>query len=78
MKRTPLLFVILALAVFSVSCTTTTTTQLLPDGTKVVVVAKSSDPVAIKAALDAASIIAPVVEKLAIEQAAKQDNPSNK
>ena len=55
------------------ACTTTTTTSVLPDGTKIVVVARSSDPVAIKAALDAATALAPTVERIAIEQAAKKD-----
>ena len=50
------------------SCTTTVTTNTLPDGTKVTVTAKSSDPVAIKAALDAATLIVPVVEQLATKQ----------
>jgi len=50
------------------SCYTTVTTNTLPDGTKVTVTAKSSDPVAIKAALDAATLIVPVVEKLAVKQ----------
>ena len=55
------------------SCTVTTTTNTLPDGTKVVVVAKSSDPVAIKAALSAAELIAPVVERIALDQDAKKE-----
>ncbi len=63
---------ILALAVCA--CTTTTTTSLLPDGTKVVIVARSSDPVAIQAALDAAEIIIPVVEMIAVDQ---RDSKSN-
>jgi hypothetical protein len=49
-------------------CSVTTTTNTLPDGTKVVVVAKSSDPIAINAALTAAEIIAPVVERIAANQ----------
>lgn len=57
---------ILALALCA--CTTTTTTSLLPDGTRVVIVARSSDPVAIQAALDAAEIIIPVVEMIAADQ----------
>ena len=55
------------------SCTVTTTTNTLPDGTKVVVVAKSSDPVAIKAALSAAELIAPVVERIALDQDAEKE-----
>ena len=55
------------------SCTVTTTTNTLPDGTKVVIVAKSSDPVAIKAALSAAEIIAPVVERIALDQDAEKE-----
>lgn len=63
-----LIALVAALVLVTSSCTTTTTTNLLPDGTKVVIVAKSSDPVAIKAALDAAAIIGPVVERLAAKQ----------
>ena len=66
MKISDLLAAIACLALCS--CTTTTTTSLLPDGTRVVIVARSSDPVAIKAALDAAEIIIPVVEMIAAEQ----------
>ena len=58
------------------ACTTTTTTNVLPDGTKVVIVARSSDPVAIKAALDAAAIITPVVERLAAKQTKAQIQPT--
>lgn len=58
---------------FVTACTVTTTTNTLPDGTKVVIVAKSSDPVAIKAALDAAAIITPVVERLAAKQSIHAD-----
>ena len=50
------------------SCSTTVTTNVLPDGTKVTITAKSADPVAIKAALDAAQIITPVVDKLIVKQ----------
>jgi hypothetical protein len=55
------------------SCATTVTTNTLPDGTTVTVTAKSADPVAIKAALDAAAIIVPVVQELAKSQ---NDNPA--
>lgn len=75
MKTTITALVCSALALCS--CTVTTTTSVLPDGTKVIVVAKSADPVAIRAAMDAAELITPVVEKLAIEQAAKHE-ASNK
>lgn len=73
--KSALIAVAFALALSS--CATTTTTQTLPDGTKVVIVAKSSDPVAIKAALDAAQIIGPVIERLAIEQAAHNEKPDH-
>ena len=53
------------------ACTTTVTTNTLPDGTKVTVTAKSSDPVAIKAAMDAAQLIAPIVQAEIAKQSAK-------
>jgi hypothetical protein len=71
MKTT--LAALLALALCS--CTTTTTTSILPDGTRVVIVARSSDPVAIQSALDAAEIIIPVVEMLAAEQKDNKAKP---
>ena len=61
--------------VLCASCTTTTTTSMLPDGTRVVIVARASDPVAIQAALDAAEIIIPVVEMLANEQKDNKAKP---
>jgi len=64
------------LALALCACTVTTTTNTLPDGTKVVIVAKSSDPVAIKAALDAATLIAPVVERLAAQQNSTPIHPT--
>ena len=64
---------ILALALCA--CTTTTTTSLLPDGTRVVIVARSSDPVAVQAALDAAEIIIPVVEMIAADQKDNKAKP---
>lgn len=69
MKTTAIAAICIALC----ACTTTTTTQTLPDGTKIQVVAKSSDPAALKAALDATIALAPVVERIAIEQSAKND-----
>lgn len=73
MKTT--LAALLALALCS--CTTTTTTSILPDGTRVVIVARSSDPVAIQAALDAAEIIIPVVEALAADQRDDKTKPTS-
>ena len=63
--------IVVILSIALCACTVTTTTNTLPDGTKVVVVAKSSDPVAIKAALTAAAIITPVVERIASKQKAE-------
>jgi hypothetical protein len=60
--------IIIILSCVLCACTVTTTTNTLPDGTQVIVVAKSSDPVAIQAALDAAKIITPVIERLSAEQ----------
>jgi len=62
-------------AIAMCSCTTTTTTSMLPDGTKVVIVARSSDPIAIHAALDAAEIIIPVVEMIAADQLDNKAKP---
>ena len=50
------------------SCATVVTTNTLPDGTVVTVPAKSADPVAIKAALDAAVLISPIIDKLTAQQ----------
>lgn len=72
------LFFTLLLSLFLSACTVTTTTNTLPDGTKVTVTAKSSDPVAIQAALEAAALIAPVVERLAAKQNAHQTINSTK
>lgn len=59
------LFLLLFLIACLTGCSTVVTTNTLPDGTKVTVTAKSADPVAIRAALDAAAMIVPVVEALA-------------
>ncbi len=67
MKTTACFLLFLAAACCALalgSCATTVTTNTLPDGTKVTVTAKSADPLAIKAAMDAAAIIVPVVESL--------------
>ena len=50
------------------SCTVTTTTNTLPDGTKVVIVAKSADPAAIASAVNAAQAIAPIIKDLTKKQ----------
>ena len=63
------------LSVALCACTVTTTTNTLPDGTKVVIVAKSSDPVAINAALNAAIVLAPVIERLTEKQKSNPTNP---
>jgi len=52
----------------SMSCTVTTTTNTLPDGTKVVVVAKSTDPAAIASAINAAQALAPIIKDLTAKQ----------
>jgi hypothetical protein len=44
--------IVVILSIALCACTVTTTTNTLPDGTKVVVVAKSSDPVAIQGGID--------------------------
>lgn len=50
------------------SCVTTVTTNTLPDGTVVTVKARSADPVAVKAALEAAALIQPTVDKMITQQ----------
>jgi hypothetical protein len=59
---------LLAVALLA-SCATVVTTNTLPDGTTVTVTSKSADPVAIKAALDMANLIAPIVADRANDQA---------
>ena len=78
MKPSRLLFSSLLLAVCLLpSCTTTVTdtTNVLPDGTKVTtrVTARSSDPVAVAAAEQAASLIIPLVAEVALQHAAAQE-----
>lgn len=62
MKKTLALLTIASLAL--VSCVTTVTTNTLPDGTTVTVTSKTSDPVAIANAVNAAKAIAPVIQDL--------------
>jgi hypothetical protein len=62
----------ITIAVALASCTTTVTTNTLPDGTVVTVKARSADPVAIKAALDAATLIQPTVDKIITQQNSEQ------
>lgn len=50
------------------SCATTVTQSTLPDGTVVTVTAKSADPVAVKAATDAAVLLMPVIDNLTRKQ----------
>ena len=69
--KLPALLAMLALC----ACATTTTTNTLPDGTKVAVTSKSSDPVAIKAAIDAATLLQPTIDKLIIKQTAAKATP---
>ena len=69
--KLPALLAMLALC----ACTVTTTTNPLPDGTKVTVTSKSSDPVAIKAAIDAATLLQPTIDKLIIKQTAAKATP---
>ncbi len=52
----------------AMSCTVTTTTNTLPNGTKVVVVSKSTDPAAIANAVSAAQAIAPIIKDLTKKQ----------
>ena len=59
---------LLGLVIALTSCVTTVTTNTLPDGTVVTVKARSADPVAIKAALDAATLIQPTVDKIIAQQ----------
>jgi membrane protein involved in colicin uptake len=66
---------LLGLIAVLTSCVTTVTSSTLPDGTVVVVKARSGDPVAIKAALDAAALIQPTVDKI-ITQQQNPDTPS--
>lgn len=56
------------LAAALTSCVYTTTTNTLPDGTKVVVTAKSADPVAIANAVSAAEKLAPIIQKMIEKQ----------
>lgn len=63
------------IAVLSAACVTTVTTNTLPDGTVVTVKARSADPVAVKAALEAAALIQPTVDKIITQQ---NSNPSGK
>lgn len=63
------------LALILSGCATTVTTNTLPDGTKVSVTAKSSDPVAIKAAMDAAILLLPIIESIATKQSATTTTP---
>ena len=67
----PIKIIAIVAAVALASCTTTVTTNTLPDGTKVTVTSKSSDPVAIKAAMDTAQLIAPIVQAEIAKQSAK-------
>ena len=70
MKHRTLALAILAATLSSCSTTTTVNTSVLPDGTKVTttVTAKSSDPAAIQAAVQTASILVPLVEDFAKKQ----------
>jgi hypothetical protein len=60
--------IIIILSYMLCACAVTTTTSTLPDGTQVVVVAKSSDPVAVQAAFNASAIIVPIIERFSTEQ----------
>jgi hypothetical protein len=62
------------LACLSLSCVTTVTTNTLPDGTVVTVKARSADPVAITAALEAAALIQPTVDKIITQQKAESSS----
>jgi len=69
--KTLKLLVILAVALLAAcipSCMTTVAVQTLPDGTRVTTTSKSADPVAIKAALDMANLIAPIIADRASDQ----------
>lgn len=50
------------------ACSTTVTQTTLPNGSVVTVTSKTSDPVAIKAAMDTANLLAPYIAELASQK----------